>query len=272
MKIPMKTNPLKSLYGLAVAATAFSGTVIAQDAPKKDGELKIEIVEGGAAVPRDLIDQFLNDAREANPGQRQMVERAMRRVLDTRTEEAEGEQNSWRIGLVAVPVDPVLRMHLDLPENAGLLVSKVMEGSPAARAGIAENDIIVAAGDRNMDRIETLQEVVRQTAKDDKPLKLSVIQKGKLHQIVVKRMPPPTAPDARKPSQGPGTDAMPMMQQQNRRFEEMGGVMKEMRRRLEQQQKQIDGLEKKLRELGSQEGDSRRKNDRPAEDNPDAPQ
>ena len=265
---------MKSLYGLAAFATAISGTAIAQESPQKEDRLKIEIVEGGAAVPRDLIDQLLNDANEANSRQKPLIDRTMRRTLGALAERAGGEETSWRIGVMAAPVDPVLRVHLDLPEDAGLLVSKVVEGSPAAMAGIHENDIIVAAGDRKIDRLETLQEVVRQTAKDDKPLTLSVMQKGKLHQITVKRMPPPMAPDARMAGQDkrPAGDMMPMMQQQNRRFEEMGGVMRKMNSRLEQQQKQIDMLENKLREIGQQKGEQRRKDDRPAQGRPDAPE
>ncbi len=37
---------------------------------------------------------------------------------------------------------------MGLPERDGLLVREVEDGSPAAAAGIAEGDLIVAAGER----------------------------------------------------------------------------------------------------------------------------
>jgi S1-C subfamily serine protease len=43
-----------------------------------------------------------------------------------------------------------LRRSVGLPERDGLLVREVEEGSPAAAAGVAEGDLIVAVGDRDI--------------------------------------------------------------------------------------------------------------------------
>jgi serine protease Do len=52
------------------------------------------------------------------------------------------------VGLAPAHVARRLRRAVGLPERDGLLVREVEEDSPAARAGIAEGDLIVAAGGR----------------------------------------------------------------------------------------------------------------------------
>ena len=52
------------------------------------------------------------------------------------------------VGLAPAHVARRLRRAVGLPERDGLLVREVEEGSPAAAAGIAEGDLIVAAGER----------------------------------------------------------------------------------------------------------------------------
>jgi len=52
------------------------------------------------------------------------------------------------VGLAPSHVARQLRRAVGLPERDGLLVREVEEDSPAAKAGIAEGDLIVAVGDR----------------------------------------------------------------------------------------------------------------------------
>lgn len=52
------------------------------------------------------------------------------------------------VGLAPAHVARQLRRAVGLPERDGLLVREVEEDSPAAKAGIAEGDLIVAVGDR----------------------------------------------------------------------------------------------------------------------------
>jgi membrane-associated protease RseP (regulator of RpoE activity) len=48
------------------------------------------------------------------------------------------------LGVVLAPMTPELRAHEGAPEEAGVLVSKVIDDSPAARAGIRVGDVISA--------------------------------------------------------------------------------------------------------------------------------
>jgi len=48
------------------------------------------------------------------------------------------------LGVMLAPMTPELRVHEGAPEEAGVLVSKVIDDSPAARAGIRVGDVISA--------------------------------------------------------------------------------------------------------------------------------
>ncbi len=60
------------------------------------------------------------------------------------------------VGLAPAHVARRLRRAVGLPERDGLLVREVEEDSPAAKAGIAEGDLIVAVGDRAISSADDL--------------------------------------------------------------------------------------------------------------------
>ena len=57
-----------------------------------------------------------------------------------------------------------LRSAVGLPERDGLLVRAVVDGSPAAAAGIQKGDLLVRAGDRDLVRTDDLFEVLATTS------------------------------------------------------------------------------------------------------------
>src|SRR5258706_4560210 len=67
-----------------------------------------------------------------------------------------------RLGIALAPpaVAAKLRAAVGLPERAGLLVRGVEPGGPAANAGIAEGDLLVAAGDTPLDSIGALHDAL----------------------------------------------------------------------------------------------------------------
>jgi serine protease Do len=64
------------------------------------------------------------------------------------------------VGLAPSHVARQLRRAVGLPERDGLLVREVEEGSPAAAAGIAEGDLIVAVGERPIATADDLYDVL----------------------------------------------------------------------------------------------------------------
>jgi serine protease Do len=68
-----------------------------------------------------------------------------------------------------------LRGAVGLDERDGLLVRLVEDGTPAARAGLASGDLIVAAGGRDVDGFEALYEAL-DAVEGDGPLRLGVVR------------------------------------------------------------------------------------------------
>ncbi len=64
------------------------------------------------------------------------------------------------VGLAPSHVARRLRRAVGLPERDGLLVREVEEDSPAAKAGIAEGDLIVAVGDRAIESADDLYDAL----------------------------------------------------------------------------------------------------------------
>jgi len=103
-----------------------------------------------------------------------------------------------RLGVALAPphVAAKLRASVGLPERAGLLVRGVEPGSPADRAGIAEGDLLVAAGDTGdtaLDSIEALHDVL---AAGGDTLSITVLRGTEERVVVVDfRDTTPDAPD-----------------------------------------------------------------------------
>jgi serine protease Do len=67
------------------------------------------------------------------------------------------------VGLAPAGVARRLRRSVGLPERDGLLVRGVEDGSPAAAAGLAEGDLLVAAGDRPLLEVDDLYDLLDAT-------------------------------------------------------------------------------------------------------------
>lgn len=87
---------------------------------------------------------------------------------------AAGESpKSVRLGVALAPshVAGRLRRAVGLPEAEGLLVRGVEEGSPADRAGLVQGDLLTAAGERLLESVDDLFEVL-----DGSALQLTVLR------------------------------------------------------------------------------------------------
>jgi len=70
------------------------------------------------------------------------------------------ERPTLGLGLAPRHVARRLRRSVGLPERDGLLVRTVAEGGPAARAGLRQGDLLVAAGDRELAAPDDLYDVL----------------------------------------------------------------------------------------------------------------
>ena len=94
------------------------------------------------------------------------------------------ERRQLGIGLAPSHVARRLRRAVGLPERDGLLVREVEEDSPAARAGLAEGDLIVAAGGRDVTSADDLFDVLGSAA-DAPSLEISVLRGAEERTVTV---------------------------------------------------------------------------------------
>ena len=97
-----------------------------------------------------------------------------------------GANGKYFVGVHCEPVDAALRSHLKIDEDTGLMIQEVTEDSPAAKAGLQANDILMYANDQKLSSIEQLIEVVEQSGKDDEAITFSIIRSGEERKIEVK--------------------------------------------------------------------------------------
>lgn len=90
--------------------------------------------------------------------------------------DARKEKGPW-IGIAMEPVPEVLRAHLSLARGEGIVVSHVAPESPAARAGLAENDILVRFEDQILVEPSQLRKLIGMKKPGDS-VKLAYLRKG----------------------------------------------------------------------------------------------
>jgi len=89
-----------------------------------------------------------------------------------------------RLGIAVAPAHVArrLRRSVGLPDRDGVLVRGVEDGSPASVAGIAEGDLLVAAGGRAIDDVDALHEALRDSGF---PLELTLVRGAEERTVTV---------------------------------------------------------------------------------------
>jgi len=108
------------------------------------------------------------------------------------------------IGVECYPVGGALRAQLALPEGQGLVVQQVMPDSPAAKAGLQQYDVLVAAGGKPLGTIKDLVEAV--DAAKGKKLSLELLRGGESTKLDVQ---PTKRPAEARPRPWPGDRGFP---------------------------------------------------------------
>ncbi|MEI6177412.1 MAG: PDZ domain-containing protein [Verrucomicrobiota bacterium] len=151
----MKTTPI-----ITTAMAAFMiSPAFAIDAPVDD------------ARPPAVADSAVNDAPKPDNAAEKNV--------------AEKKENIAYLGVLVAPVPDMLAGHLGLKDSEGVAVQMVAPDGPAAKAGIAVNDIITRVGDKPVGSHEELSQLVTGRKPGDS-LHLEMIHKGKKSGLDVK--------------------------------------------------------------------------------------
>ncbi len=90
---------------------------------------------------------------------------------------------AW-IGVYVAPVNPTMAALYKLPATEGLLVVRVIPGSPAEAARLTEGDIIVKANDKPVRRVGELRDVIERSI-DKRFVMLEVNRAGKKFTVKV---------------------------------------------------------------------------------------
>jgi len=122
---------------------------------------------------------------------------------------AKGAVERGYLGVSISPLDKDMASKLGIQDRKGALVTEVMDGTPAADAGVQELDVITAFDDQSVDGPRSLQEVVERSG-IGKPHKLTVLRDGKslVLSVSVKPLPEKIAKSGgglRKPQGGEET-------------------------------------------------------------------
>lgn len=89
----------------------------------------------------------------------------------------ESKPKSGFLGVAPAPVDPALAAHFGLEEDVGISIWHVLDGTPAAKAGLRTNDIIVSVDGKPIRGPEDFVEKISRKAEGDR-VQLEVIQSG----------------------------------------------------------------------------------------------
>lgn len=163
--------------------------------PQGFGRFQVQVrqVEGGEErlrEARERAEAMHKEFRErAEAAQKEAAERA--KLFQARSRRG-------MLGVMTMPVPPAVRAHVTLPAGQGLSVEQVMPESIAAKAGLKQYDILLAADGKPMRSQTDLTEVVAQA--EGKTIKLEVVREGKPRTIEV-AIP---AADANVPAGGGG--------------------------------------------------------------------
>jgi serine protease Do len=92
-----------------------------------------------------------------------------------------------RLGVSVAPLDAETRDRAGIPEEVdGLLVAQVQGGTPAARAGLQQGDVIAEAGGAAVTQVSALRDAAAEAEEDDRPLLLRIWRGGGYNFVAIR--------------------------------------------------------------------------------------
>lgn len=154
------------------------------------------------------------------------------------------------LGVYLEEVTPERVKELGLSEERGAIITKVVDGSPAEKAGLKENDVIVSFNERRIDSVRELQRLLGETP-PDRNIKIEVVRGGS-HQTVAATLSKRT-PGFAYSFNGPewNTQAWPQTEEGRKRMEEGRKQMELLRKQYEEQMRQHQDEFKNVPDFGN---------------------
>lgn len=107
-----------------------------------------------------LIEDHEGDG-EVGERVRRRVHQVMKRLGDAGARLHGRHGGGAFLGVQLSELTPELRTHFGVPDDAGVMVGKVVDGSPALRAGLEVGDIVTAVGDKPVASAAALARAIR---------------------------------------------------------------------------------------------------------------
>ena len=85
---------------------------------------------------------------------------------------------TWMIGVTCQPASPVLRSQLQLDDDIGMVVSRVLQGGAGEKAGIKSNDILMFADQKPLGNRKQLSDVVNEAGAAGKNVSFTILRGG----------------------------------------------------------------------------------------------
>ena len=156
---------LQAVDGKAVASPHELAMLVAEVKPGSTAALTL--MRDGTAKTVDVRVSAMPEVRQAS---------------GTATEGAEGP----RIGIALAPLSPELRERLELsPGQSGVVIAGVQPGSPAARAGLREGDLVVGVGAVAVSEPAAAVTAIRGAAQGGKTVALRIVREGRARFVAV---------------------------------------------------------------------------------------
>lgn len=85
---------------------------------------------------------------------------------------------TWMIGVSCRPASPVLRSQLQLDDDIGLVVTRVLQGGAGEEAGLKSNDILMFADQKPIGNRKQLSEVVNEAGAASNDVSFTLLRAG----------------------------------------------------------------------------------------------
>ena len=128
-----------------------------------------------------LIEDVEGDG-EVGERVRRRVHRVMQRLGDAGARLHGRHGGGAFLGVQLTELTPELRTHFGVPDDAGVMVGKVVDDSPALRAGLEVGDIVTAVGDKPVASASALARAIRGN-EDGDTVVLEVWRDGRVQKI-----------------------------------------------------------------------------------------
>ncbi|HEY0372966.1 MAG TPA: PDZ domain-containing protein [Thermoanaerobaculia bacterium] len=145
------------------------------------------------------------------------------------------------LGVSLMNLSPELREHFGAPEDAGVMVESVQDGSPADKAGVKVGDIVLSVDGKEVKSSGDLRTGLKDK-KDGDSVRLEVLR-GRTRQTIVTTVKEREAPRVMKLDELPGLMGSP---EWRARFERFGGDCGDLQTRIKELETRLKDLEKKL--------------------------